>query len=143
MPHSPVGTSGGAWVSARLVPDPKRNVIADREAPVLPRERNHQRDRDKHDRHAQKHLAPMHAMWGRSLRKYRSLEVRHTRMVGEQASRSSTPGLVTPARVEASVGTGFASPGGHRWTHMERCPRIERVQDRLFEGEEPVLHLMG
>jgi hypothetical protein len=30
-------------------------------------------------------------MWGRSLRKYRSLEVRHTRMVGEQASRSSTP----------------------------------------------------
>jgi hypothetical protein len=26
---------------------------------------------------------------------------------------------------------------------MERCPRIERVTDRLFEGEEPVLHLMG
>jgi hypothetical protein len=28
-------------------------------------------------------------------------------------------------------------------THKELCPRIERVADRLFEGEESVLHLMG
>ena len=26
---------------------------------------------------------------------------------------------------------------------MERCRRIERVADRLFEGEEAVLHVMG
>jgi type IV secretory pathway ATPase VirB11/archaellum biosynthesis ATPase len=26
---------------------------------------------------------------------------------------------------------------------VEREGRIERVTDRLFEGEEPVLHLMG
>jgi hypothetical protein len=25
----------------------------------------------------------------------------------------------------------------------ERCRRIERVADRLFEGEEAVLHVMG
>ena len=25
---------------------------------------------------------------------------------------------------------------------MERCPRIERVEDRLFEGEEAVLHVI-
>jgi hypothetical protein len=30
-----------------------------------------------------------------------------------------------------------------RSTFMERCRRIERVVDRLFEGEEAVLHLMG
>jgi hypothetical protein len=27
--------------------------------------------------------------------------------------------------------------------YVERCPRIERVADRLFEGEEAVLHVMG
>jgi len=26
---------------------------------------------------------------------------------------------------------------------VERAGRIERVADRLFEGEEPVLHLMS
>jgi hypothetical protein len=30
-----------------------------------------------------------------------------------------------------------------RCTPKKLCPRIERVTDRLFEGEEPVLHLMG
>jgi len=30
-----------------------------------------------------------------------------------------------------------------RCTHKERCPRIERVVGRLFEGEEAVLHVMG
>ena len=30
-----------------------------------------------------------------------------------------------------------------RSTHKELYPRIERVQERLFEGEESVLHLMG
>lgn len=28
-----------------------------------------------------------------------------------------------------------------RSTASDCCPRIERVPDRLFEGEEPVLHL--
>jgi len=27
--------------------------------------------------------------------------------------------------------------------YVERYPRIEKVDDRLFEGEEPILHLMG
>jgi hypothetical protein len=26
---------------------------------------------------------------------------------------------------------------------MVRCPQIEKVADRLFEGEEAVLHVMG
>jgi hypothetical protein len=26
---------------------------------------------------------------------------------------------------------------------MERCPRLEKVTDDLFEGEEAVLHVMG
>jgi hypothetical protein len=30
-----------------------------------------------------------------------------------------------------------------RCTHKELYPRIEGVQERLFEGEESVLHLMG
>jgi pilus assembly protein CpaF len=25
---------------------------------------------------------------------------------------------------------------------VERCPRVEKVQDRLFEGEEAVLHVI-
>jgi hypothetical protein len=27
--------------------------------------------------------------------------------------------------------------------YVERCPRIEKVADRMFEGEEAVLHVMG
>jgi hypothetical protein len=30
-----------------------------------------------------------------------------------------------------------------RSTFMDRCRQIERVADRLFEGEEAVLHVMG
>ena len=30
-----------------------------------------------------------------------------------------------------------------RCTHKERCPRIEKVNDRLFKGEELIVHLMS
>jgi len=29
------------------------------------------------------------------------------------------------------------------YTRKERCPRIEKVADRMFEGEEALLHVMG
>jgi len=35
----------------------------------------------------------------------------------------------------------LATPG--RCTNKERCPRLEKVTDGLFEGEEAVLHVMG
>jgi hypothetical protein len=36
---------------------------------------------------------------------------------------------------------GAASLPGY--TRKERCPRIEKVADRMFEGEEALLHVMG
>jgi hypothetical protein len=34
-------------------------------------------------------------------------------------------------------------PGFARSTHKELCKRIERVADRLFEGEEGSFHVEG
>src|SRR6266545_1083157 len=34
-------------------------------------------------------------------------------------------------------------PGRRGSTDKERCPRLEKVTDGLFEGEEAVLHVMG
>jgi hypothetical protein len=45
------------------------------------------------------------------------------------------PGSVKPRRRILST------PG--RCTNKERCPRLEKVTDGLFEGEEAVLHVMG
>jgi hypothetical protein len=54
-------------------------------------------------------------------------------------TRQGDSGHYVPTREGSSLPTN--SPAA-RCTAMERCPRIERVADRLFEGEEAVLHVI-
>jgi hypothetical protein len=60
-------------------------------------------------------------------------------LIGSLASDLRFPG---EHAVQRGIATDEKTPS-LRCTNKGRCRRIERVADRLFEGEETVLHVMG